>query len=346
MLDARFRTGLDRCTAPVGARLARAGVRADHLTAAGMVLAVSSGAVIATGALRGGLVLLVAGALPDLLDGPVARAGRGGTPRGEFFDSVADRVSDGAVLAGLAWFLLHAGNPDLALLPVALLGLSLLVSYERAKAEALGFRAKGGLMERGERVLALVVALAIPAVLVPVLWVMLALTAITAAQRFVRVWRQASAPPDRDPLRVGVPHRTEPSLPPAALPPAALGGELATSPPRWRSGQWRSPRVESRWRAWREEAEARRRASAGAEDAARRLSTPSASGGDALPAPALAASTAASSTGWRWRTGSASARRRWHATGRRRGGAGVDQGGRRRSRTGRKLGWPTSSASS
>jgi len=304
-------------------------VRADHLTAAGMVLAVASGAVIATGVLRLGLVLLVAAALPDLLDGPVARASRGATPRGEFFDSVADRVSDGAVLGGLAWFLLHGANPDLALLPVALLGLSLLVSYERAKAEALGFRAKGGLMERGERVLALVVALALPAVLVPVLWAMLALTAITAAQRFVRVWRQASAVPDRDALRVGVPHRREVSLPPAVVP----AGGLAVAPASWRSGQWGSPRVESRWRAWREQAESRRRASAG-------------DGAPVAPSSMPAGSTAGPSAGSRWRVRGASARRRWHGTGRRRVGGGVDQDGRRRSRTGRKLGWPTSSASS
>jgi CDP-diacylglycerol--glycerol-3-phosphate 3-phosphatidyltransferase len=75
----------------------------------------------------------------------------------------------------------------------------MLVSYERAKAESLGFDARGGLMERAERLIALGVALLFDSILVGVLWVMLALTLFTAAQRFVKVWRQASvakpAPP-------------------------------------------------------------------------------------------------------------------------------------------------------
>jgi CDP-diacylglycerol--glycerol-3-phosphate 3-phosphatidyltransferase len=70
----------------------------------------------------------------------------------------------------------------------------MLVSYERAKAEALGFDARGGLMERAERLALLALGLLFEALLVPVLWVMLVLTLVTAVQRFVKVWRQASAP--------------------------------------------------------------------------------------------------------------------------------------------------------
>lgn len=197
MLDARFRRRVDALTAPAGRLLARLGVKADQLTAAGCVFAVASGAVVATGHLRWGAVLLFAAALPDLLDGPVARAGgtKGG-PWGSFFDSVADRVSDSAVLAGLAWFLAGGVAPRRALLAVAVLALSLLVSYQRAKAESLGVSAKGGLMERGERIVVLLVALAVPAVIVPILWLMAGLTALTVVQRFLRV-RAALAPPAR-----------------------------------------------------------------------------------------------------------------------------------------------------
>ncbi|MBV9412078.1 MAG: hypothetical protein JO148_10820, partial [Acidimicrobiia bacterium] len=80
---------------------------------------------------------------------------------------------------------------------------SMLISYERARAEALGFQARGGLMERAERMFLLGVGLAFGVVLVPVLWVMLVLTSFTAVQRFVRVWRQASAalPSSRPPAR-------------------------------------------------------------------------------------------------------------------------------------------------
>jgi phosphatidylinositol phosphate synthase len=68
----------------------------------------------------------------------------------------------------------------------------MLISYERAKAESLGFDARGGLMERAERLIALSVGLLFEGLLVPVLWVMLVLTTLTAVQRFARVWSQAS----------------------------------------------------------------------------------------------------------------------------------------------------------
>ena len=73
-------------------------------------------------------------------------------------------------------------------------GVSMLVSYERARAEALGLDARGGLMERAERFVFLGVALAFD-ILVPVLWIMLVLTAATAVYRFVYVYRQAAHPP-------------------------------------------------------------------------------------------------------------------------------------------------------
>ena len=76
----------------------------------------------------------------------------------------------------------------------------MLVSYERAKAEALGLSARGGVMERAERMVLLGVGLAFD-ILVPVLWIMLALTALTAVHRFVMVWRQATTRSRRRRLR-------------------------------------------------------------------------------------------------------------------------------------------------
>ena len=69
----------------------------------------------------------------------------------------------------------------------------MLISYQRAKAESLGFDAKGGIMERAERFIVLAIGLLFGQILIPVLWVMLVLTLVTAVQRFVKVWRQASA---------------------------------------------------------------------------------------------------------------------------------------------------------
>jgi phosphatidylinositol phosphate synthase len=69
----------------------------------------------------------------------------------------------------------------------------MVISYERARAEALGMNARGGLMERAERFVFLSFGLAF-GILVPVLWVMLVLTSFTAADRFRRVYQQADRP--------------------------------------------------------------------------------------------------------------------------------------------------------
>lgn len=186
--------GVDRVVNPVGRILKRTGLSPDHLTALGLVLAVPAAVTIGLGDLGLGLGLLIASAVPDLLDGALAKASGRATSRGAFFDSVADRVSDALVLGGVAWYLQSRYRGHAALLPFAVLGVSMLISYQRAKAESLGYQAKGGLMERAERVIMLGAGLAFSVALVPLLWVMLVLSAITAVQRFVKVWRQASAP--------------------------------------------------------------------------------------------------------------------------------------------------------
>ena len=179
---------------PVGSALVRAGVRADHLTAAGLVMAVATAVALASGRLLLGLVLLGLAAVPDLLDGAVAKASGTASPRGAFFDSVADRVTDGLVLGGIGWHLAATRGGLTPMLPFAVMGASMLISYERARAESLGYSARGGLMERAERIVVLGVGLAFPPLLVAVLWVMLLATVFTAVQRFVMVWRQASSP--------------------------------------------------------------------------------------------------------------------------------------------------------
>src|SRR4029453_6242474 len=76
-----------------------------HLTLTGLVRAMAAAAAIANGRLRAGLLLLVLTALPDVLDGAVAKASGTASPRGAFFDSVVDRVSDALLLGGVAWYL-------------------------------------------------------------------------------------------------------------------------------------------------------------------------------------------------------------------------------------------------
>jgi CDP-diacylglycerol--glycerol-3-phosphate 3-phosphatidyltransferase len=103
-------------------------------------------------------------------------------------------VSDALILGGVAWYLVSTHPGHLVLLPFAVLGASTLVSYQRAKAESLGISAKGGLMERAERMILLGIGFLSPVLLVPVLWIMLGLTLVTAVGRFAKVWRLAEAP--------------------------------------------------------------------------------------------------------------------------------------------------------
>jgi CDP-diacylglycerol--glycerol-3-phosphate 3-phosphatidyltransferase len=197
LFDGRWRHSVEQGLKPLGSGIRRTGLSADHLTALGLLIAGGCAVAIATGHLGLGLVLLIAAAIPDLLDGAVAKASGTASPRGAFFDSVADRVSDSLVLGGLAWYLVDAEGGHLPVLPLAVLAASTLISYERAKAEALGYSARGGLMERAERIVALCFGLAFHALLIPILWLTLALTLVTAGHRFLKVWRQASAPRPR-----------------------------------------------------------------------------------------------------------------------------------------------------
>lgn len=202
MFDGRWRSTFEKGLRPVGAQVRRAGLTADQITAAGLLAAGAASLTIAHGFLRAGVLLVAITSLLDVIDGSVAKASGSSSPRGAFFDSVADRVTDALLLGGVAWYLASTHPGRIAVLPLAVLAVAMLVSYERAKADALGFEARGGLMERAERLAMLGFALLFESLLVPVLWVMFALTLFTAGQRFVRVWRQASQPVPPPPLRM------------------------------------------------------------------------------------------------------------------------------------------------
>jgi len=228
MFDGRWRNGVDRTTSPIGQALHRHGITADVLTATGLISATATGVLVATGHLHWAIVMLIVTGLHDLLDGPVAKAAGTASVRGAFFDSVTDRVSDAVIMLGASWYLLNQGEGHLALLPMAILAVTSLVSYERAKAESLGLQAKGGLMERGERMFVFGVGCLSADIFVPVLWVLFVLISFTAISRFVKVWNAASG---RD---------------------AVI---------RRRLEAWREGRVDSRWRTWRESRESAHAAS-------------------------------------------------------------------------------------
>jgi CDP-diacylglycerol--glycerol-3-phosphate 3-phosphatidyltransferase len=236
MFDGRWRHAVDRTTKPVGTVLVRAGITADVLTIFGLAMSVVTAFAVGSGHLIPGIFLLFPTGLPDLFDGPVAKASGRASVRGAFFDSVADRISDAFLFGGVAWYLVARHHGEMVLLPFAILAVTSLISYQRAKAELLGLSAKGGLMERAERFILLglcFIAGAISAAaLVPALWVFFGLLCATAIGRFVNVWKEAEGPPP--------------------LVPARVLAEADMDVTRRALVRWHEGRVDSRWRTWRE----------------------------------------------------------------------------------------------
>jgi len=195
MFDGHMRAPIEKAVKPIGDRLRRTRLTPDHLTVAGLVVAAGAAVAIGLGWFALGLLLVVLAALPDLLDGALAKASNSSSQRGAFFDSVIDRVTDSLLFGGVAWYFASEEAPHLTILPMAVALMSGVISYQRAKAESLGLSAKGGLMERAERIILLCLGLLFPVALIPIMWVMLALVTVTAVQRFVKVWKQAAVAP-------------------------------------------------------------------------------------------------------------------------------------------------------
>jgi CDP-diacylglycerol--glycerol-3-phosphate 3-phosphatidyltransferase len=189
-----------RVTDPLVAPLAAAGVTPNMISVAGFAGNVAAAALAAGGHfLAAGIVMLAASAL-DLLDDALARKTNSVSRFGAVFDSVLDRLSEAAVLAGLLFHYTERGGHtlEIALIYAAVVG-SIMVSYVRARAEGVGLPLREGLFTRAERVLlvagALVVAdlLGEGAVLLAALWALGLLANLTAAQRVVAVWQKLRA---------------------------------------------------------------------------------------------------------------------------------------------------------
>ncbi len=225
MLDGNWREVVDRGLVPIGRSLRRTGISADVVTLVGIVMATAAAVAIGLGYLRLGFLLLVLTGIPDALDGAVAKASGTSSSRGAYFDSVADRLTDALLFGGVAWHLATVRTDHMMMLPVAIMATAMFISYQRAKAESLGYDAKGGLMERAERFIVLAFGLVFSEILIPVLWVMLALSVFTAGQRFVQVCCLATS--DRNvPVSPAVDRRR-------------LARSARRSDPRQRPGSWR-----------------------------------------------------------------------------------------------------------
>ena len=142
-----------------------------------------------------GAVLFVAGSVLDILDGALARAGGKTTPFGAFIDSTTDRISEAVMLGAIALVFTRDGSELGVALTVAAIAGSFLVSYTRARAEALGLRGDVGIGSRAERVVVITAGLVLaPWVPLELALGLLAATAwITVLQRVLHVRRQLDA---------------------------------------------------------------------------------------------------------------------------------------------------------
>ena len=143
-------------------------------------------------------IAFILGSLCDMFDGRYSRMSGKGTPFGAFLDSTLDRVEEGIVLAAVAaWFAQEGNDFAVGATVVAVVG-SYMVSYTRARAEALGVECKVGIASRAVRVVILSAGLVFGAeelipgldLLEPAIYVMAALTVFTALQRVLHVRRQ------------------------------------------------------------------------------------------------------------------------------------------------------------
>jgi CDP-diacylglycerol---glycerol-3-phosphate 3-phosphatidyltransferase len=180
--------------------LARTGITPNVLTTTGVSLCLAA-AVLVPFEDHGKLLFywlaagtFVVGSLLDILDGALARIGGKTTPFGAFIDSTTDRVGEGAMLAAIALVFSRHGKDWAVVLAVAAVVGSFLVSYTRARAEALGLRGDVGLGSRAERVVLITAGL----VFAPwggLPWAIVALAAtawLTVVQRILHVRNQLS----------------------------------------------------------------------------------------------------------------------------------------------------------
>ncbi len=189
-LNAYARTLTDKLVDPVARVLVRVGFTANGITTAGLLLNVAAVYVILAVDQRIGAVLLAFALVTDAYDGAVARLRGTSSTFGAFYDSTADRLTDGLILAAAAWVV--RDRPVIFVVAMVALVGAQVTSYIRAKAEALGWNATVGILERAERVIILQLGFFFD-VLPLVLWILAAGAVITIAQRWLSVLRQSRA---------------------------------------------------------------------------------------------------------------------------------------------------------
>ncbi|OBH55366.1 phosphatidylinositol phosphate synthase [Mycobacterium sp. E2479] len=187
------RAAFARLTTPTARACLRLGLTPDVVTILGTIVAVAGALTLfPMGKLFAGTLVVWFFVLFDMLDGAMARERGGGTRFGAVLDATCDRVSDGAVFCGLLWWIVFGLHDKLlAVATLICLVTSQVISYIKARAEASGLRGDGGLIERPERLIIVLVGagvsdlpfIAWPPALPVAMWVLAVASLVTCAQR-------------------------------------------------------------------------------------------------------------------------------------------------------------------
>jgi CDP-diacylglycerol--glycerol-3-phosphate 3-phosphatidyltransferase len=184
-------------------RLIESRLTPNKISMTGLVLNVAAAVLVTQELWVLAGVAFIVGSIMDTLDGRFARSSGKGTPFGAFLDSTLDRVEEGIVLAAVAAYFAKQNDEVAVAATVAVVLFSLMVSYTRARAEALGVENKGGIATRPVRVVILSIGLVfaqgaglgIPDLLEPAIYAMAALTFFTTLQRVWHVRKELGASP-------------------------------------------------------------------------------------------------------------------------------------------------------
>jgi len=187
------RAAFARLTTPTARACLRVGLTPDAVTILGTSVAVAGALTLfPMGKLFAGTLVVWFFVLFDMLDGAMARERGGGTRFGAVLDATCDRISDGAVFCGLLWWIAF-GLHDKLLVVATLICLvtSQVISYIKARAEASGLRGDGGIIERPERLIIVLVGAGLsdlpvyplPWALPVAMWLLAAASLITCVQR-------------------------------------------------------------------------------------------------------------------------------------------------------------------
>ncbi|GAB2649787.1 phosphatidylinositol phosphate synthase [Prescottella soli] len=207
MLSFFGRASVSKVTAPMGRALVKTGLTPDAVTVIGTVASIAGALTLfPSGHLFWGTILIWFFVMFDMLDGAMARARGGGTRYGAVLDATCDRLADGAIFAGLAWWAVyHENSKSLLIATLICLVTSQVISYAKARAEASGLSADGGLIERPDRLIIVLVGAGLTGIaghfdigwlhwsLHVAMWILAVASIITVFQRVLAVRNSVGA---------------------------------------------------------------------------------------------------------------------------------------------------------